>query len=181
MKQLRFCILFALMLCLLLGCSKQPSTLEVGEPVFADFSALDIDGNAVNQTIFHDHKLTMVNIWATFCSPCIREMPDLAELNDDYGKDFQVVGIVIDVTDANGNVVTYKKASALDIIDTTNADYLHLLPSPSLNKAYLSKVQAVPETIFVDQEGNQIGEIYVGSKTKAEWKKIIDSLLDQTQ
>ena len=66
-------------------------------------------------------------------------------------------------------------------IDTTNADYLHLLPSPSLNKAYLSKVQAVPETIFVDQKGNQIGESYVGSKSKAEWKNIIDSLLEQMQ
>ena len=179
MKQLRFCVLFTLLLCLFCGCGKQTATLEVGNPVLADFSAVDIEGKVVDQTIFSDHKLTMVNIWATFCAPCIREMPDLAELNDAYGKDFQVIGIVIDVADANGNVVTYKKASALDIIDTTNADYLHLLPSPSLNKAYLSKVQAVPETVFVDQEGNQIDESYVGSKSKAEWKKIIDSLLDQ--
>ena len=45
------------------------------------FETVDIDGNKVSSAdIFSKHKLTMVNIWGTFCGPCIREMPDLEEL-----------------------------------------------------------------------------------------------------
>ena len=61
--------------------------------------------------------------------------------------------------------------------DEAASGYLHLLPSKSLNKAYLNTIQSVPETIFVDENGNQIGERYLGAKSKAEWQKIIDSLI----
>ena len=71
-----------------------------------------------------------------------------------------------------------KKAEAISIIETTGAAYMHLLPSNSLNKAYLNDVQSVPETIFLDKNGDQIGDRYFGAKNKAEWKKIIDTLLE---
>lgn len=170
--------LILLFIGLLCGCGKQANAPEVGEPILAAFTAVDMEGTIVDQQVLADHKLTMVNIWATFCGPCIREMPDLAALNGAYGDDFQIIGIVIDATDKNLQVLPDAKAEAQEIIRTTDANYLHLLPSQSLNKAYLSKVQAVPETFFVDTQGRQIGESYVGSKTKVQWQQIIESLLD---
>ncbi len=66
--------------------------------ILSSFSATDLDGNAVDESIFSSSKLTMVNIWATFCGPCIGEMPDLGLLNEEYASEgFQVVGIVADV------------------------------------------------------------------------------------
>lgn len=174
------CILVYILVFLLLftGCSGERISVEKGESVFGSFAATDMAGNPVNEQIFSGHKLTMVNIWATFCTPCIKEMPDLAQLQAEYGDDLQIVGIVADAADKNGNVLSEKKTEAASIIETTGAEYLHLLPSKSLNKAYLNRVQAVPETIFVDENGNQIGAQYLGAKSKAEWKKIVDALLE---
>lgn len=174
-KTLALLLLLSLLLC---GCKKEEPPVQKGNPVLTSFSATDIDGNVVDQSVLSGHKLTMVNIWATFCGPCIREMPDLGELSSAYGEDFQIIGIVIDATDRNLQVLPEQKAKAKQIIAETGADYLHLLPSPTLNNAILSTVTSVPTTIFVDENGNQVGDIYIGSKAKAQWKTIIDSLLD---
>ena len=174
-------LLGIVLLLLVFGFFGRTNSVEKGGSAFGAFSAADMAGNPVTEQIFSNHKLTMVNIWATFCSPCVNEMPDLAQLHAEYGDDFQVVGIVVDAADQNGNVRPDKKAEAASIIELTQADYLHVLPSDSLNKAYLSNVQSVPETIFVDENGNQVGTRYVGAKSKAEWKKIIDTLLESLE
>lgn len=166
------------LLLLISGCSHETISAEKGESVFGAFTTTDMAGNPVNEQVFRGHKLTMVNIWATFCNPCVKEMPDLAQLQAECGDAFQVIGIVVDAADKNGDVLPDKKTEAASIIEITGADYLHLLPSKSLNKAYLNNVQSVPETIFVDENGNQMGVRYVGARSKAEWKKIIDSLLE---
>ena len=179
MKQaLSILIAILLLLSVLCGCEKQ-ATPEVGNPLMADFTAKDIDGNAVNQQILSGHKLTMVNVWATFCSPCIQEMPDLGALHTAFGEDFQIIGIVIDAADQNLQVIPEELDEAKEIIETTGADYLHLLPSPSLIKAFLSEVSSIPVTFFVDENGNQIGQAYIGAKTKAQWQNIIEDLLKQ--
>lgn len=44
------------------------------------FEGTDLRGNTVSSDIFSRFKLTMINVWATYCNPCLREMPDLGEL-----------------------------------------------------------------------------------------------------
>lgn len=150
-----------------------------GDGVLASFSATDIDNNIVDQTIFSDSKMTMVNVWGTFCSPCVEEMPVLAECDQEYaGQGFQVIGIIIDAADKNLVIKQNKLDSAREIIAATNAGYIHLLPSKSLNDALLADIQSVPYTIFVNSEGYQLGESYPGAKTKQEWQKIITALLE---
>ena len=171
-------IAYMLLAALLLGaCSKETISAPKGDPVFGTFVTTDMAGNPVTEQVFSGHKLTMVNIWATFCSPCFGEMSDLGELQAEYGSDLQIIGIVIDAADRNGNVLSNKKAEAKAIIEETNAEYLHILPSPSLNRAYLKNVKSVPETIFLDENGNQVGQCYIGAKSKAEWNKIIRHLI----
>ena len=73
--------------------------------ILGDFETVDINNNPFDQSVFTKSKLTMVNIWATFCGPCINEMPDLAELNKQYDNEkFQIVGIPVDIVDQNGNI-----------------------------------------------------------------------------
>ena len=77
--------------------AKAPEKVEAS-PVFGNFNSVDVDGNKVSSEILKGKKVTMVNIWGTFCTPCIKEMPDLEKLNKEYAdKGFQVVGIVCDV------------------------------------------------------------------------------------
>ena len=148
--------------------------------LLSSFTATDIDGNAVDQSIFEGHKLTMMNIWATFCGPCINEMPELGELNQMYAEQgVQVVGIVIDVVDNSGKISAAQVDTAKQIVAQTGANYLHLLPSDDLVRAKLSEVSAVPETFFVDETGAVVGKSYLGSRSGEEWQKIIDEMLLQ--
>lgn len=166
-------------LLLLTGCAREAVSAEKGECIFGTFTTTDMAKNPINQDVFLGHKLTMVNIWATFCKPCIIEMPDLSQLQAECSGEFLIIGIVADAADRNGNILPEQKAQAASIIESTGADYLHILPSASLNSAYLSKVQAVPETVFVDENGNQIGGSYLGAKSKEEWKTIVEALLKE--
>ena len=62
------------------------------------FEAHDMEGNAVSSEIFAQSKITMVNVWATYCNPCLNEMPALGELAQAYDAgDFQIIGIISSV------------------------------------------------------------------------------------
>ena len=94
------------------------------------FEAVAADGETVTSDIFADSRLTMVNVWATYCNPCLMEMPYLGELADEYSpEDFQIVGIISDVLEGDEDALQ----TALSLIDETGADtYTHLLLNESL-------------------------------------------------
>lgn len=140
------------------------------------FEAVAADGETVTSDIFADSRLTMVNVWATYCNPCLMEMPYLGELADEYSpKDFQIVGIISDVLEGDEDALQ----TALSLIDETGADtYTHLLLNESLYTAMLTDVTAVPTTFFVDSEG-RILDTVLGSKDKDTWKEIIDAYLEE--
>ena len=142
------------------------------------FSATDLNGSPVTSEIFAKNKITMLNIWGTFCPPCIREMPDLTKLNEaNKAKGVEVAGIVIDILDRKGNVDPRIKNAADAIIKQTGANYTHIVPNPAMLSGFLRNIQAVPATIFVDSNGVQLGEMYLGARSQKDWQKIIDGLL----
>ena len=146
-----------------------------GEALFGEFEAETIDGESVTQDIFGQSKLTMVNIWGTFCGPCIQEMPELGEISRSYDTGaFQMIGLISDVMEP-------QDADAKEIIDSTQADYVHLIASPDLQRNILSRVSVVPTTVFVDADGNQVGEAYAGSRSKEDWTEIIEELRGEVQ
>lgn len=143
------------------------------------FTNQDLEGNEVTQDIFKDKKLTMVNYWATFCGPCLREMPELGELNEEYAdKGFQIVGVVADVMeDQNGELTNLDVAK--DAVEATKADYVHMPLTMDMLSGPVSNVQVVPTTVFVDENGSMVGEEQLGSKSKEDWAALIDSYLEK--
>ncbi len=163
-------ILLICLLCLT-GCAEQEASTDAS-PLIPELTAVDINGNRYDNSLFEGRKITMLNLWATYCGPCIGEMPDLGRLNEEYAdRGFQVVGIVLDYT------------SELDIpniesiIDETGADYIHLLPDASMSEL-LSTTFSVPTTYFLNENGEPLGEEYIGSRPKEDWAAIIDHLLE---
>ena len=146
---------------------------------FEKFTAIDLSGKKVTEDIFKGKKLTMINIWATFCRPCIGEMPDLELISQEYAdKDLQIIGIVCDV---NYNAVSYDMnlyQKALDVVEMTGVTYRNLLPSESLDIIKLGEVYSVPETIFVNENGEIVGTNYIGSRSAEDWKAIIDNVME---
>lgn len=159
------------------GNETEASTEEAGgEAVFGAFTSQTLDGQQVDESIFEEADLTMVNIWGTFCGPCINEMPDLGEISREYAeKGLQIVGMLSDVVlPPDGSEPD--TSTALEIVEETSADYTHILLSEDLYYGYMGEVQVVPTTVFVDQNGEEVG-VYTGSKSKEEWISIIDEML----
>ena len=146
---------------------------EETAPIFMAFEGTDLDGNTVSQEIFTQSKLTMVNVWATYCNPCLSEMPGLGELAAEYDPaEFQIIGIVSDVWEGEDQTLVES------LIQKTGADYLHLLANDSIGQAILSSVSGVPTTFFFDGEGAYLGGV-VGSAEKEKWEEIVHGLLEE--
>ena len=149
---------------------------------FQNFTTTDLDGNEVTQDIFADADLTMMNVWATFCDPCIREMPELGELSTEYkDQNVQIVGVAFDTLNQDMSIYQEQVDLAKEIAEKTGANYLHLIPSADLLQAGLMDIVGVPTTYFFNKDGNQVGEPVVGSKNKEVWASIIDERLAMLQ
>ena len=126
------------------------------------FTTEDLNGNEVTESILKDKDVTMINIWGTFCPPCIEEMPDLAKLSASLPENAQIIGILCDVSLNDKSALQDAKS----IVSKAGTNYPCLLLNDSLTD-YLSQFMYVPTTIFVDSEGNQIGEPVVGADFNA--------------
>src|SRR5262245_17966634 len=96
-------------------------------------------------------RVVLVNLWATWCAPCRKEMPTLAALQTAMGsKDFDVVAISVDRMGV--------EASA-KFLNEVGASALKLYADPSTDA--LTKLQAVglPASILIDREGREIGRL----------------------
>lgn len=148
--------------------------------VFETLSLTDLDGNEVDSSVFEDYDLTMINIWATFCNPCLSEMPELAELSSEYAagdNNVQIIGICTDITDIEGQPVQEGVDLAKQIVELTGASYRHLVPDADLMEFLMQEVAVVPTTYFVDSQGKVVGEATLGARDKASWQQEIDARL----
>jgi thiol-disulfide isomerase/thioredoxin len=96
-------------------------------------------------------RVVLVNLWATWCAPCRKEMPSLAALQSEMGsKDFEVVAISVDRKGLEGSGAFLKEVGATA---------LKLYADPSTDT--LTKFQAVglPASILIDREGREIGRL----------------------
>ena len=152
---------------------------EMGEgDSVGSFTTEDINGEEYTEAVFQEADLTMVNVFATWCGPCVNEIPYLAELDEKMkDKGVQVIGIVMDaVKGTEKDEEGIKKAQIL--AEKTKAEYPFLLPDSGYMNGRLAYVQAFPETFFVDKNGNIVGETYSGSRSLEEWEEIVNTELE---
>ena len=156
----------------------QGSGMEAGESL-GSFTTEDINGKEYTEKLFEEADLTMVNVFATWCSPCINEIPYLAELDKNMKeKGVQVVGFVMDaVNGTEKNEEGIEKAKI--IAKQTKAEYPFLIPDSGYLNGRIANIQAVPETFFVDKNGNIVGETYSGSRSLEEWEEIVETELER--
>ena len=142
------------------------------------FETKGVDGKDYTEKVFSDYDLTLVNIFTTWCSPCVNEIPELEKLYEEMKeKGVGVVGVVLDTVGDDGKQddATVKKAGVLQ--EKTKASYPFLIPDSTMMNGRLNGISAFPETFFVDKEGNIVGETYSGSHSLDEWKEIVEKEL----
>ena len=145
-------------------------TLPVEENV-PTFSAKTVDGRDVTNEIFATKKITMVNIWGTFCPPCVAEMPDLGEMSRSMPDNAQIIGLVCDASEGSPQI-----QKAREILSNANADFVNIIPDEQLTK-FMNGVEVVPTTIFVDSNGKVVGKVILGADIEA-YKSELEKLLN---
>ena len=129
-----------------------------------EFTTQDLDGNTVTQEIFKEHKLTLVNAMGTWCSPCVQELPELQKLYENMkDKGVGVISIVTDTLGADNK--------------PDHATYPFLVPDAGWLNGRLANMETFPESFFVDENGNIVGEPSFGSHDLAEWTSIVENAL----
>lgn len=146
------------------------------------FATTDVYGEPVSYAdVFDGAKLTVVNAWATFCQPCLKEMPYLGELAEEYAdKGVQFIGIPTDIMMVTDNTVIDEEylELALRYIESTGADaYTHLIPDAVINEDLLDAVIYVPSTWFFDEHGKLISDTITGAYSKEQWAAMIEEYL----
>jgi thiol-disulfide isomerase/thioredoxin len=102
-------------------------------------------------------KVVLLNLWATWCAPCRKEMPGLDRLQAEMGSDkFDVVAVSIDKTGLEG---------AKKFLDQIKVERLGVYADPSVRLGNTLKAIGMPTTLLIDREGREIGRL-VGP---AEW------------
>lgn len=137
-----------------------------------EFTTKTLEGSEIDSSILKSSKITMVNVWGIFCQPCIDEMPDLQSLYEEVrGDGVNIIGIVSDTPDKDNEELAKR------ILSTKGVEYTNIIPDETIMKNVLHNISAVPTTFFVDEEGNIIGDLVVGARSKEQYKtEIIDRL-----
>ena len=137
-----------------------------------EFETTDVYGNKVTSAeLFSKNKVTMVNIWASWCGPCVREMPELEKLGAEFAKNgCGIIGVLTDGNEKEG------LADGLEILKETGVTYPVIKPWSSFESEL--HFTAVPTTYFVDSEGNILQVKPVVGAYIEEYKQAMDQALE---
>ena len=144
--------------------------------LFQDFTGKDLDGKDVDESVFKNNKVTVVNFWFSGCKPCVEELSKLNELNETLKTmGGEVVGINTDTLDNNEDGIK----EAQEILKAQGASYKNLtVASDSAIGKYASSIMAFPTTVLVDKDGNIVGEPMMGG---IDDQANYDQLMEQIQ
>jgi thiol-disulfide isomerase/thioredoxin len=111
-----------------------------------DFVTKDIYKNTVMLSQFKGKKTVLLHFWATWCTPCMRELPALKAISNQYkGEDLQIISIALP---------TSKYADYLATISRFQMNWIHVYNDPALQNKYGR--QSVPRICLVDKTGKLV-------------------------
>ncbi len=144
---------------------------------FPKFKGKDFDGKDVDESLFSQNEVTLVNFWFNGCAACVNEMPALEKFNKklkEHGA--EIIGVNVEATDE----ATLKDAK--DILSKQGATYRNIVIKDGDDaKAYLAKIFSFPTTVMVDKKGNIIGDPIVGNLEDEKKQEEIIKMIEEVK
>ncbi|HWD56934.1 MAG TPA: TlpA disulfide reductase family protein [Stellaceae bacterium] len=144
------------------ACADEPAKIKIGEFIPAappqpapEIALTDPAGNPVTLADFKG-KFVLVNLWATWCQPCLKEMPTLLALQDRLGPALTVLAVS---EDHGGG------ASVTPFVVKLGLDKLKILLDPKAAASRAFGVRGLPSSFVIDGDGNIVGKV----EGEAEW------------
>jgi peroxiredoxin len=144
---------------------KQASSLSIGDRR-PDFSLPDVDG--VEHSVAQwDGQLLLINFWATWCPPCLAEIPIFVRLQAEFAaQGVQFLGVALDNVD---NVRAFQTEHAM------NYPSMHgQRDAISLSKRYGNSIGALPYTVVVARDGSVV-TMHHGEMAEADVRQLIEA------
>ncbi len=96
-------------------------------------------------------KVVVLDFWATYCPPCIEEIPHLRELQKKYGADLQIVGLHVGGDEDKPKVPAF--------VEKLNIDYALGYPEDELMRTLLGNDNSIPQTAVFDRDGKLVTKL----------------------
>jgi thiol-disulfide isomerase/thioredoxin len=120
-------------------------------------------------------KVILINLWATWCGPCVQEMPHLVEMQEKYrDKGFEIIGLDSDPSETKEQIEAFAAKQKLNYQlgwadDKIKNEYLKL-----------TKLDAIPQSMLINREGQLTGVFTGGSqKVIREMKETVEKFVNQ--
>ena len=149
------------------GVSDKTITSSVINKPAQEFSMEDLKGNIRNITDWKG-KVVLLNFWATWCPPCLKEIPDFIELQNQYkSAGFQIIGIAVDnIEDVTAFATSHGMNYPVIPAETEAIE---------LGQRYGNTIGALPYSVFINQKGD-VTHTFMGELSKLKVEEILQSL-----
>ena len=147
---------------------------EKFEGTLTKFTSKTMNGEEVSQSIFKDYDITMVNVWATWCGVCVEELPEIQTLYEQLPENVNIISICTDAST--------ETELAQSMIDESGIKYDVIIDNSELEDSFYKYFSAYPTTVFVDKDGNIIGEPQTGlpgEDVVEGYRTLIENALEQ--
>jgi thiol-disulfide isomerase/thioredoxin len=125
----------------------KPDISETHRTADYNFLLINQDGETINFSEF-ENEVVFINVWATWCPPCIAEMPDIHDLFQKVGQDVKFVMISLDE----------EPSTALNFVERKEFSFPIYFPRNGLPSGFQSS--SIPSTYVLSPEGNIVVEEY---------------------
>ncbi|MCI8274334.1 MAG: TlpA family protein disulfide reductase [Lachnospiraceae bacterium] len=120
------------------------------------FTAITVDGQTVTQEDIAKKDATLLNFWATYCGPCIEELPEIARLAESLPENVQIMTVCLDAgTDTD---------AAEKILAEAGFEGMTLVSGDGGLAEVVGGIMYTPTTIVVDAEGYIVGDAVIGGQ-----------------
>ncbi|OYX85001.1 MAG: thioredoxin [Flavobacteriales bacterium 32-34-25] len=148
--------------------TKEVTATEAPASAASDISFKDKSGKTLSLSSLKG-KVVFINFWATWCPPCIQEMPTINELRGRYKNNDEIVFLMVDVDNNMEKSTAFMEKNKYDLPVYVTASEI---PSNYLGSS-------IPTTVILDKSGDMIARIEGGRDyTSPEIIKVVNELVE---